>query len=106
MKACTASLNFEIRASMSSAEKLSVTLQPVSSVNAPILAPPVMKRRRAMSGITFIASLTSNFLSTPGISSDRRRPMISLLASDDHGAQALRHQKRQQDMHHKKRADQ
>ena len=73
--ACTPSLNFEICFSIDSAEKLSVTSQPVSSVSAPRLAPPAMKRRRARSGITLVASLTSNCLSTPGIRSERSRPM-------------------------------
>src|SRR4029079_9157974 len=99
--ACTPSLNFETCFSISSAEKLSDTLQPVSSVSAPRLAPPEMKRRRVRSGSAFTASLTSNFLSTPGIRSERLRPMtILLLASDDHRAQALRHQDREHDMHH------
>src|ERR1700677_2036714 len=101
--ACTASLNFETFFNISSAEKLSDTLHPVKSVSAPRLAPPAMKRRRVGSGIRLPASRTSNRLSTPGISSERRRPMICsprfmLLAADDHGAQALRHQQRQRDM--------
>ena len=50
--ACTPSLNFEICFSISSAEKLSDTSQPVSSVSAPRLAPPAMKRRRVRSGIS------------------------------------------------------
>ena len=53
IKACTASLNFETFFSISSAEKLSETSQPVRSVSAPRLAPPAMKRRRAGSGISF-----------------------------------------------------
>ncbi len=76
--ACTPSLNFEIFFSISSAEKLSDTSQPVSSVSAPRLAPPEMKRRRVRSGIAFTASLTSNFLSTPGISRLRMRPIMFL----------------------------
>src|ERR1700730_15999431 len=105
--ACTASLNFETFFSMSSAEKLSDTSQPVSSVSAPRLAPPAMKRRRARFGIIFTASRTSSFLSTPGIRSERRRPIVSSskLAADDHGAQAFRHQHRQRDMHHQERDD-
>src|SRR6202035_1182117 len=94
---------------MSSAEKLSVTLQPVKSVSAPRLAPPAMKRRRAGSGSSLAASLTSSFWSTPGMSSERSRPMMSsprILAADDHGAQALRHQHRQRDVHDQERADQ
>src|SRR5260370_30997786 len=54
--ACTASLNFETFFNISSAEKLSETSQPVSSVSAPKLAPPAMKRRRARSGIRLVAS--------------------------------------------------
>src|SRR4051812_13673452 len=77
--ACTPSLNFEICASSLSAEKLSETSQPVRNVSAPRLAPPAMKRRRESSGISFAASLTRSFLSTPGIKSDRMRPMILLL---------------------------
>jgi hypothetical protein len=73
--ACTASLNFEICVSIDSAEKLSVTSQPVSSVSAPRLAPPAMKRRRDRSGICLSASFTSRFLSTPGIRSLRMRPI-------------------------------
>jgi hypothetical protein len=69
-------LNFDTRLSMLSAEKLSDTSQPVNSVKAPRLAPPAMKRRRARSGIALAASLTSNCLSTPGIRSERMRPMI------------------------------
>src|ERR1700680_5149329 len=105
--ACTASLNFETFASIRSAKKLSETSQPVSSVSAPKLAPPAMKRRRARSGINFVASLTSSCLSTPGIRSERSRPMTYLLelASDDHGAQAFRHQHRQRDMHDQERDD-
>src|SRR5665213_1428590 len=107
--ACTASLNFETFFSMFSAEKLSDTSHPVSSVSAPRLAPPAMKRRRAGSGISLAASLTSSRLSTPGISSERMRPMLSLLenssAADDHGAQALRHQQRQHDMNHQEGDD-
>ena len=77
--ACTPSLNFEICFSISSAEKLSDTSQPVSSVSAPRLAPAVMKRRRVKSGIALAASLTSSFLSTPGIRRLRMRPMVVLL---------------------------
>jgi len=76
MKACTPSLNFEICFSISSAENPSDTSQPVSSVSAPRLAPPAMKRRRARSGINLVASLTKSFLSTPGIRSLRMRPMM------------------------------
>src|ERR1700722_12582882 len=91
---------------MSSAEKLSDTSQPVNSVSAPRLAPPAMKRRRAGSGIALMASRTSSFLSTPGIKSERRRPMMvssEWLAADDHGAQALRHQHGERDMHDQER---
>src|SRR5450631_961151 len=101
INACTPSLNFETFFSICSAEKLSDTSQPVNSVSAPKLAPPAMKRRRARSGITLTASLTSNCLSTPGIRSERSRPMICPprnLAADDHGAQAFRHQHRQRDV--------
>src|SRR5438105_7703399 len=101
--ACTPSLNFEICFSISSAEKLSETSQPVKSVSAPKLAPPAIKRRRVRSGITFTASRTKSFLSTPGIRSERMRPMIGPprnLAADDHGAQALGHKHRQRDMNH------
>src|SRR2546428_137201 len=111
MKACTPSLNFEICFSICSAEKPSVTSQPVNSVSAPRLAPPAMKRRRARSGISLVASLTRSFLSTPGIRSERSRPMTYLLESprnlapDDHGAQAFRHQHCQGDMHHQEGAD-
>src|SRR5260370_7021265 len=105
--ACTASLNFETFFSISSAEKLSETSQPVSSVSAPKLAPPAMKRRRARSGMNFVASRTRSFLSTPGIRSERSRPMSVLLelAADDHGAQAFRHQSRERDVHDQKRND-
>src|SRR5207248_1510651 len=92
----------------SSAEKLSVTSQPVNSVSAPRLAPPAMKRRRARSGISLVASLTRSFLSTPEIRSERSRPMLSsskILAADDHGAQAFRYQHRQGDMHDQEGAD-
>src|SRR5215470_13440570 len=103
IQACTASLNFETCASSLSAESLSTTSQPVSSVSAPRLAPPEMKRRRVMSGISLVASLTRSVLSTPGIKSLRKRPMIvssesSGSAADDHGAQALRHQDRKRDV--------
>ena len=37
------------------------------------------KYRRVSSGISFTASLTNNFLSTPGIRSERMRPMTCLL---------------------------
>src|SRR5260370_15419267 len=91
--ACTPSLNFEICASNFSAEKLSETLQPVRKVSAPRLAPLAMKRRRDRSGISFAASLTKSFLSTPGIFRERMRPMIEFSsirsAADDHGAQAF-----------------
>src|SRR5882757_265036 len=101
IQACTASLNFEILFSRSSADDESITSQPVNSVSAPRLAPVVMNRRRDGSGIAFTASRTSSFLSTPGIRSLRRRPMTNLLLpSDDHGAQALRHQHRERDMDH------
>ena len=75
INACTPSLNFETCFSISSAEKLSVTSQPVSSVSAPRLAPPEMKRRRVRSGMVLTASLTSSVLSTPGIRRLRMRPM-------------------------------
>src|ERR1700748_2888171 len=105
--ACTASLNLEICASSLSAELLSTTSQPVRMVSAPKLPPPVIKRRRVGSGITFIASLMSNFLSTPGIRSFRMRPMeILLSAPDDHRAQALRHQDRQPHMNYQEGDDQ
>src|ERR1700761_498467 len=108
--ACTASLNFDTFFNIASAEKLSDTLHPVKSVSAPRLAPPEIKRRRVGSAITLPASRTSNCLSTPGIRSERRRPMTDsprgLLAADDHGAQALRHQQRQRDVNHQKRDDQ
>ena len=42
----------------------------------PRLAPLAMKRRRDRPGISFVASLISRFLSTPGISSFRMRPML------------------------------
>src|SRR5882757_6571455 len=103
ISACTPSLNFETCFSISSAEKWSVTSQPVSSVSAPKLAPPEMKRRRVRSGMVLTASLSSRLLSTPGIIRLRRRPMISLpdfSAADDHGAQALRHQQCERDMNH------
>src|SRR3954469_677500 len=107
MAACTASLNLETCFSISSAEKLSVTSQPVNSVSAPRLAPPEMKRRRVRSGIDFAASLISNFLSTPGIISERVRPIAMLLsAANDHGAQAFWHQQRQRDMHRDEADDQ
>src|SRR5436190_137769 len=48
--------------SISSAEKLSDTSHPVSSVSAPRLAPPAIKRRRARSGIILAASLTNNLV--------------------------------------------
>ena len=79
INACTPSLNFETRFSISSAEKLSVTSQPVSSVSAPRLAPPEMKRRRVRSGMVLTASRTSSVLSTPGIRRLRMRPMTMLL---------------------------
>src|ERR1700710_891553 len=91
---------------MLSAEKLSDTSQPVNSVSAPRLAPLAIKRRRERSGISFVASLISRFLSTPGISSLRIRPMVFSSAADDHGAQAFRHQQRQGDMHDQERDDQ
>src|SRR5260370_24360705 len=98
--ACTASLNFETFFNISSAEKLSETSQPVSSVSAPKLAPPAMKRRRARSGIRLVASLTKSFLATPGMRSERKRPNMCsprILAADDHGAHAFRHHSRQHD---------
>src|SRR5882757_87179 len=108
--ACTASLNLETFFSISSAEKLSDTSQPVNSVSAPRLAPPEMKRRRVRSGIDFAASLTNNFLSTPGMMSERMRPMVNppktFSAANNHRSQALRHQQRQRDMHHDERDDQ
>src|ERR1700716_1920605 len=98
--ACTASLNLETFFSISSAETLSDTSQPVNSVSAPRLSPPPMKRRRGGSRMVFTASPTSNCLSTPGIRSERSRPMINPpeLAPDDHGTQAFRHQQRQRKM--------
>ncbi|MGY3462779.1 hypothetical protein ACVWW5_008229 [Bradyrhizobium sp. LM3.4] len=71
MKSCTASLNFETVLSISSAEDESITSQPVSSVSAPKLAPPAMKRRRLTSGIVLRESLISSRLSTPGIRNER-----------------------------------
>src|ERR1700731_2336177 len=108
MNACTPSFNFDTFFSISSAEKLSDTSQPVNSVSAPKLAPPAMKRRRARSGISFVASFTSSCLSTPGIRSLRMRPTMSssnFLAADNHGAQAFRHQHRQRNVHNQERAD-
>src|ERR1700682_619631 len=106
ISACTPSLNFEIFFSISSAEKLSVASQPVSSVSAPKLAPPAMKRRRARSGIALTASRTNKCLSTPWIRSLRSRPMMCppkiASAADDHGAQAFWHQHRERDMHDQK----
>src|SRR5436190_12047186 len=101
MKACTASLNFEIFASSASADDESTTSQPVSSVSAPRLAPPVMKRRRVRSGITFRESLMRRRLSTPGMRWERLAMMMSSKirsAADDHRAQALWHQHRERDM--------
>src|SRR4051794_21372220 len=102
INACTPSLNFDTCFSISSAEKWSVTSQPVSSVSAPRLAPPEMKRRRVRSGMVLTASRTSSVLSTPGIRRLRMRPMVMFLelSADDHGAQALRHQKGERDMNH------
>src|ERR1700712_5156972 len=101
------SLNFEICDSRLSAESESETSQPVSRVSAPKLAPVAMKRRRARSGISLVASRTSRFLSTPGMIRDRRRFIMAISsASDDHGAQTLRHQKRQRDVNHQEGADQ
>src|ERR1700761_3180613 len=105
-QACTASLNFDTCASSASAESLLTTSQPVNSVSAPRLAPPEMKRRRVRSGITLMASLTSSFLSTPGIRSLRMRPMGAPLASDDHRAQAFRHQQREHDVNDQEGDDQ
>src|SRR5437868_5971913 len=107
IKACTPSLNFETCFSICSAEKLSDTSQPVRSVSAPRLAPPVMKRRRERSDIALVASRTRSFLSTPGMSSERMRPMIILLsATDDHGAQTFRHQQCERDVNHDESNDQ
>src|SRR4029077_6984823 len=106
INACTASLNFEIFVSIRSAEKLSETSQPVSSVHAPKLAPPATKRRRIRSGITFVASRTSNCLSTPGIRNLRSLPMMlsfEFSAADDHGAQAFRHQNGERNVNHQER---
>src|SRR6476659_266442 len=104
--ACTASLNLETCFSISSAEKLSETSQPVSSVRAPRLAPPEMKRRRVRSGMVLTASLISSVLSTPGIRRLRMRPIVSSSTTDDHGAQALRHQECERDMNHHEGDDQ
>src|SRR5690242_17661107 len=107
IQACTASLNFETCLSISSAESLPTTSHPVSSVSAPRLAPPVMKRRRVRSGIAFTASLIRSLLSTPGM---RRKlflaMMVSSSAADDHRAQALGHQNRERDMDDQEQADQ
>src|SRR5882757_6118802 len=89
IQACTASLNFEILFSRSSADDESITSQPVNSVSAPRLAPVVMNRRRDGSGIAFTASRTSSFLSTPGIRSLRRRPMTNLLQHDPEKCEAV-----------------
>src|SRR5580704_11558367 len=134
INACTLSLNFETFFNISSAEKLSDTSQPVNIVKAPKLAPPAIKRRRDRSGIVFTASRTSNCLSTPGIRSERMRPMMcpprslsrssrlfmfehdlfrktgshfsgSCSASDNHGAQAFGYQHRQGDMNHQEGDD-
>src|SRR6516162_285181 len=107
IQACTASLNFETFFRNSSAESLSSTSHPVSSVSAPRLAPPEINRRRVRSGIAFMASLTSSCLSTPGIRSFRMRSMVQISsAADDHRAQALRHQDRQHHMHDQEGDDQ
>ena len=66
INACTPSLNFETCFSIASAEKLSVTSQPVSSVSAPRLAPPEMKRRRVRSGMVLTASRTQKRLVDAG----------------------------------------
>src|SRR6184192_2841566 len=85
IKACTPSLNFEICFSISSAEKLSDTSQPVNSVSAPRLAPPAMKRRRARSGISLVASLTE-FLVDAGNQKRAKSAhdvLLEILAADD-----------------------
>src|SRR5258708_38787681 len=108
ISACTPSLNFETCFSISSAEKLSDTSHPVNSVSAPRLAPPAIKRRRVRSGISLAASRTSSCLSTPGIRSERSRPMTCPprnLAADGHGAQAFGHQQRRRDVHNHERDD-
>ncbi|MGY4381301.1 hypothetical protein ACVWZ3_008940 [Bradyrhizobium sp. i1.3.6] len=71
IQACTASLNFETFASRVSADEESTTSQPVSSVSAPRLAPPAMKRRRVKSGMDLMESLISSRLSTPGMRNER-----------------------------------
>src|SRR5689334_23357002 len=109
MKACTPSLNFETCFSICSAEKPSDTSHPVRSVSAPRLAPPAMKRRRARSGMILTASRTSSCLSTPGIRSERSRPMMlsssNFSAADDHGAEAFGYKYRQRDVHDQERDD-
>src|SRR5437763_13438705 len=109
IKACTPSLNFETFLSICSAEKLTDTSHPVRSFSAPSLAPPAMKRRRARSGMVLTASRTKSCLSTPGIRSERSRPMMCpppiFSAADDHGAEAFRHQHRQRDVHDQERDD-
>src|SRR3954467_12442627 len=106
MKACTASLNFETDFSISSAEDESITSQPVSSVSAPRLAPPAMKRRRLTSGIVLMESLISSRLSTPGIRNGRLAMVsCSALTADDHRAQTLRHQQREQNVNDEEGAD-
>src|ERR1700680_3383458 len=95
--ACIRSLKREIARSALSAEAPSVTSQPDSSASAPRLAPPCRRRRRARSGRSLAASLTSSLASTPGTGFDLRGIAVFSVAAD-HSAQALGHQERHDDM--------
>src|SRR5437870_2086692 len=65
--------------------------QPVRKASEPRLAPPRRKSRRVGSGISLAASWAKSRGSTPGMNL-RMCDMTNLLTSENHGAQALRHQ--------------
>src|SRR5271167_3314606 len=84
---------------------LSTISQPVSMASAPRLVAPRRNSRRDGAGMSFAASLIRSLVSTPGICL-RGRDIVSSPAfnarrssSKDHGAQALRHKKRERNVH-------
>ena len=91
----------EILRSTPSAVSPSMMSQPVRKVSAPRLAAPRRKLRRIGSGNSLPASVIRSFGSTPGMILRMRMAHFPV----DHGAQALGHQQRQQDVHHQEADD-
>src|SRR5579871_3159294 len=97
------SLKREIARSALSADTPSTTSQPARNATAPRLAPPRKNARRAGLGRSCTASFTRSFGSTPG--APLRLRIVPLLPSNNHRAQAFRHEHGKQHVDHEKGDD-